>query len=172
MGKGSTILGLIGLILGAGGIGLGGIAWLSLSRIENKVISFDNQTTWYKENITNYRAIPASAFSGLAIEFELRPNESVFFSFNARAHVESSLIGWSFIRIYFSVDGFADTTQHAEVGVYIGDFTAFMISLQDVRHNLSPGVHSVTVYIIGSSAANYIHESTLFVRNFPTNLNN
>ncbi|MBY8985517.1 MAG: hypothetical protein KGD65_10635 [Candidatus Lokiarchaeota archaeon] len=58
MGKGGTILGLIGLILGAGGIGLGGFAWLSVSTLENQIVNIGEQTTWYKENETTFQCNP------------------------------------------------------------------------------------------------------------------
>ena len=45
MGKGSAALGIIGLILAAGGLGLGGLAWLSVSSIENQVAVFSEQNT-------------------------------------------------------------------------------------------------------------------------------
>jgi len=42
-----------------------------------------------------------------------------------------------------------------------------MIHLQDVRDDLSPGVHNVTVVIRGDPAANYIWKSSLFVQKSP-----
>ena len=167
MGKGGTILGLIGLILGAGGIGLGGFAWLSVSNLETQVINFGEQTTWYRENATTFYCIPVGnyiTFSGLTIEFTLGANKSVYFSFMAWAHTES-FAGWSRIRLYFCVDGIIDTDQRAEVGTYNGDETVnFMIPLQDVRHDLSIGVHNVTIVVRGTSSANYIYHSSLFVQ--------
>lgn len=77
MGKGSTVLGVIGLILGAGALGLGGFAWLSVLNVETQVDSFSEQTTWYRYNETFLVCNPPSTFitfSGLMIEFELGPN--------------------------------------------------------------------------------------------------
>ena len=170
MGKGSAALGIIGLILGAGGLGLGGLAWLSVSTVENQVDSFSEQNTWYKFNDSVFICDPATylTFSGLMVEFELGPNESVYFSFTARAHTEAGL-GWSRITAYFRVDGIFEFDPSAQVGTYNGDFTVnFMLTLQHVRHDLSPGVHNVTAVIRGTSTANYIHYSTLFVQTFPT----
>ena len=166
MGKGATVLGIIGLILAAGGLGLGGLAWLSVSSIENQVASFSEQNTWYKFNDTVFICDPATylTFSGLMVEFELGPNESVYFSFTARAHTEA-VPGWSRITVYFRVDGIFEFDPSAEVGTYNGAFTVnFMLTLQHVRNDLSPGVHNVTVAIRGDSTANYIHYSTLLVQ--------
>ena len=169
MGKGSTVLGLIGLILGASALGLGGYAWLSVLNVETEVASFSEQTTWYRYNETFLICSPPTTFipfSGLIIEFELGSNEYIHFSFTTRAHVEP-VAGWSRIVVYFLVDGVAETSPGAEVGIYNGDFTVnFMIHLQCVRDDLSPGMHSVTVVIWGDSTANYIWHSTLFVQKF------
>ena len=166
MGKGGTVLGLIGLILGAGGIGLVGYAWLSVSNLENQVNIYE-QTSWFRENDTNFVCNPPSTYLtyfGLTVEFVLRLNESVYFSFMAWAHIEQ-VAGWSKIWVYFRVDGITDTDQHAEVGTYNGDETVhFMIPLQDVRNDLSMGVHTVTVTVYGTSSANYISRSSLFVQ--------
>lgn len=101
MGKGSTVLGVIALILAAGGLGLGGLAWLSVSSVENQVASLSEQNIWYKFNETVFVCDPATylTFSGLMVEFELGPNESVYFSFTARAHTEA-VSGWSRINVY------------------------------------------------------------------------
>ena len=171
MGKCGTILGLTGLILGAGGIGIGGFAWLSISTLENQIVNIGEQTTWYKENETTFQCNPPNTyltFTGLIIEFELGTNESVYLSFMAWAHTEQ-IVRWSKIWLYFRIDGILDMDQHAEVGTFNGDETVnFMIPLQDVRDDLSTGIHTVTIDIYGSSSVNYISHSSLFVQKIIT----
>jgi hypothetical protein len=137
--------------------------------------NFSEQTTWYKYNETTLVCNPPSTyitFDGLKIEFELGPNESVHFSFTTRAHTEV-ISGWSRITVYFKVEGIMEFDPSAEVGTYNGAFTInFMIYLQDVRDDLSPGLHSVTVVIIGTTTANYIFKSSLFVKSFLHNFKN
>ncbi|HDZ18737.1 hypothetical protein LCGC14_0413010 [marine sediment metagenome] len=171
MGKGGKALGVVGLILGACGLGLGGFAWLSVSRLESQVVLIQEQNIWYKYNITNFACNPTNTyltFSGLTVEFELGLNESVYFSFSARAHTEP-IAGWSRIVVFFRVDDIFGTDPRAEVGTYNGAFPVnFMLNLQDVREDLTPGVHNVTVVIRGESGANYIHHSMLLVQKFTT----
>jgi hypothetical protein len=173
LGKGGTILGLIGLILGAGGIGLGGFAWLTVSNLGTQVGNLYEQTTWYKQNATSFYCNPPNiylTFIGLTIEFELGLEDSVHFSFMAWAHTEST-IGWSRLWVYFRVDGIIDTDQHAEVGTHDGDETVhFMIPLQDVRNDLPSGLHTVTVVVYGTSSAIYISDSSLFVQKLTNNI--
>ena len=171
MGKGSTVLGIIALILGAGGLGLGGLAWISVSRVETQVANLSEQNIWYRYNETTFRCDPIQTyitFTGLTIEFELGPNESVYFSFTSRAHTEQNIGAWSRILILFRVDGISRLNPNAEVGAYNVGFTMHsMIFLQDVRDDLSPGVHNVTVVINGDPASNYIFKSSLFVQKSP-----
>lgn len=172
MGKGSTALGLIALIFAAGGLGLGGLAWISVSRVETQVAAFSEQSTWYKYNETTFRCDPIQTyitFTGLTIEFELGPNESVYFSFTSRAHTEQNIGAWSKILVLFRVDGISRLDPSAEVGAYnLGLTTNSMIFLQDVRDDLSPGVHNVTIVIRGDPASNYVWKSSLFVQKFPS----
>lgn len=165
MGKGSAVLGTITLILALVGLGLGGYSWMTLSSVETQV---NAQNSWYKYHAAAFTCDPTYSyltFTSLVIEFELGLNEDVYFSFTSRAHTEVLPGMWSRIIVNFRVDGLFQSDPSAEVGTYDGDFTmSFMIHLQAVREDLSPGTHNVTVVIYGESTANYIWKSTLFVQ--------
>ena len=172
MGRGSVALGIIALVLAAGGLGLGGLAWISVSTIEPQGDSFSEQNTWYKFSGPAFTCNPTTTyltFSALTIEFELGPNESVCFSYTGRVHVESVISAWSRVRVYFRVDGILQSDPMAEVGMYNGDFTInFMLHLQTVKSDLSAGIHNVTVVIWGDSTGNYVYKSTLIVQKVST----
>ena len=168
MSKGNAALGVIALILAAGGLGLGGFAWISVSNIETQSV----QNTWYKFNGTSFNSDPSGTyltFTGLTIEFELSLSESVYFSYTCRVHTEAVPGGWSRITVYFKVDGIMQSDPHAQVGMYMGDFSInYMVHLQNVRNDLSAGTHNVTVVIWGDSTGNYVYQSTLFVQKVST----
>ena len=155
MGRGGAILGVIGLILGASGLGLGGYAWITLSNVQNQVGNLTEQSTWYRYNETNLNCIPGTpvTFSGLTIEFELGLNESVYFSFMAQAHLEPE-VGWSQLTVYPKVDGAIDSDHYATVGLFNSQYGHLMITLQLKKHGLSLGEHTVTVVIVGTSSGN------------------
>ena len=167
MGKGNVVLGLIGLILGAGGLGLGTFTWITTTSLESQAVNYSEQMTWFRYNGSAFNCDPPytyKVFIGLTVEFEMEQNESVLFSFMSRAHTEP-VSGWSQIFVFFRIDGIILTNPNAAVGTYNGaHITIFMMNLQTVRHNLSPGVHNVSVFVYGTSSANYIWESTLFVQ--------
>ncbi|MFX1280797.1 MAG: hypothetical protein ACFFA3_15585 [Promethearchaeota archaeon] len=166
MGKDGTIFGIIGLILGAGGLGLGGYMWISLSKVENQMTNISQQSLWYKCNETPINTNPIFSyisFNGLTIEFTLGHNESAYFTFTALAHLEPDS-GWSQIYVYFKVNGIIDTDHYALVGLYNGETASLIITLQYIRRDLSLGVHSVTIVIYGTKTGNYIYCSSLSVQ--------
>jgi hypothetical protein len=170
MSNGRPTLPILAIILAISGITLGAFTFISVSRIETQVANFSDQNSWYKFNGTNFNNDPVYTyliFEGLIVEFEVGIGESVYFSFTCRAHIEIVLGAWSYISVFFRVDELIATSPNAQVGVYNAPsiFTVHeMVHLQDVRYNLIPGTHNVTVAIYGFSTANYIWESSLFVQ--------
>ena len=162
MGRGSAVLGVLALMLGAGGLGLGGFAWISVSQVEPSIKS------WHKYVDPAFICNPAYSyltFTDITIDFVLEPDESVYFSFTSVAHVEAVASAWSLITVFFSVDGVLQTEPIAQVGMYDGDFLIlFALHLEAVRTDLSSGIHNVTVVVYGYSTGNYIFDSTLFVQ--------
>ena len=150
--------------MATGSLALGGFAWLSVSRVETHVANFSDQNAWYKYYEPPFYCYPTDTditFSVLTITFELRPNESIYFSFTAQAFTDLVASDWSRVTVFFKVDGIVEPDPSAEVGMYNGGFaTNFMIHLQTVRHDLSSGIHNVTVVIRGDITANYVSEST------------
>lgn len=168
MGNGRPAVPILAIILAISSLTLGAFTFISVSRIETQVTNLLERNSWYRFNGTNFNTNPVYSyltFEGLIIEFEVGTGESVYFSFTCRAHIEAVLTAWSYISVFFSVDGFMATSPNAQVGMYNGAFTIHeMIYLQDVRYNLMLGTHNVTVVIYGFSTANYILESSLFVQ--------
>ena len=154
--------------MATGSLALGGFAWLSVSRVETHVANFSDQNAWYKYYEPPFYCYPTDTditFSVLTITFELRPNESIYFSFTAQTFTDLVASDWSRVTVFFKVDGIVEPDPSAEVGMYNGGFaTNFMIHLQTVRHDLSSGIHNVTVVIRGYITANYVSESTLFAQ--------
>ena len=173
MGNGRPTLPILAIILAISGLVLGAFTFISVSRVDSQVSDYFDQNSWYRYNATNFNTDPSGTYltiSGLTVDFELNQGESVYFSFTCRAHIEPILgLFWSRIYIFFRVDGIFASNPNAVVGMYNGVNTEnYMIHLQDVRDDLSTGVHNVTVVIWGESTANYIWISSLFVQKVST----
>lgn len=169
---GRPALPILGILLAVSGLVLGAFNFIEVSRIDSQVTDYFDQNSWYRYNATNFNTDPTGTYltiSGLTVEFQLGPGESAYFSFTCRAHVEPIPTFWSRIYVFFRVDGIFLSNPSAEVGMWNGAYMEnYMIHLQDVRDDLSAGVHNVTVVIYGESTANYIWISSLFVQKVST----
>ena len=172
MGVNRPTIPILGIIIAISALVLGAFTWVSVSRMEGQVTNLTDKNLWYRFNQTTFYGNPTFTyltFDGLVIEFEIAAGESVSFSFTSRTHIEAVTGAWSYITLYFRLDGYLSTHPNAQVGMYSGTFTQHeMIHLQDVRDNLSPGTHNVTIDIYSSSTANYILESSLIVQKVHT----
>ncbi len=124
-GKGGAVLGLIGILIGAGGLVFGYIAWSSLTTLENnndamqtRLDNLENQnaTTSEKPKIyvatyydtfdldfDTYRLIPQ-----LNVTYNTTAGDSVLIEFSC--HIRLDPIGISTILLYFELDeGYASS---------------------------------------------------------------
>ena len=196
MGKGGAVLGLIGILIGAGGLGFGFVAWSSLTTIENNNIemqalldyleSINNATqtrldylenlnvtqgingAWYNETYGPFT--PATTFleiSNLIVKFTLESNASIYLSFTCRAAIFPSS-GHSRVFFYFKVDGERIIEPSAQVGNYFGGSLgdSFSVNLQHFIENMGAGSHNVTMAVYTINPVNYLNEMSIFVQSF------
>jgi len=170
-----ALLGIIGLITGIIGLSLGASALTELARIENQidVISEDTHehNGWYKRldsavyTNPNFTLIPITE---LTITFELSSNEAVYLSYVGHATLVPGSIS-SFIGINFRVDGVHLFFPYITFGITNSSANGIFstINLQLYRDNLTAGIHSVTVDILGSHTGNNVNLNTLYVQKYP-----
>lgn len=76
MGKGGAVLGIIALLIGAGGLGFGLLAWLDTNNIKNQI------NTWHDTRFTVYGLTPTLVYltiPGLNINFTLESPTDIYF---------------------------------------------------------------------------------------------
>ena len=162
MGKGGVVLGLIGILIGAGGLGFGFFNWIMLQT------NAENNETWYKSDNTTFAVSPAATvleLTNLTISFELTSTASVYMSFSCVAEI-FPLGGTSTIFFFYKVDGVVLTNPTAVVGnVNAGSLRGyFSVNLQHYIENMSPGMHNVTPQVSSGTDINLISEMSLFVQ--------
>jgi hypothetical protein len=118
-----ALLGVIGLIIGAVGLGLGASALTELARMRTQLDAISKDTHehngWYKRHDSavytnpNFTNIPITE---LTITFELESNEAVYFSYMAGVTLVPES-GLSFIAINFRVDGIQLLNPYKSYGV-------------------------------------------------------
>ena len=167
MGKSGAILGLIGIIIGAGGLVLGYIAWSSLDTIQS-----GNINSWYDREYDTFTVTPAFTVlevSDLSVSFELSSSASVFLSFTCRAIIYT-ISGNSQVFFMFKVDGVRLDNPTTNVGNNLGASSThyYSVNLQHLIENMAAGSHNVTMEVSTQNPANEISEMTLMVQSITT----
>jgi hypothetical protein len=167
MGKGSAILGIIGILIGAGGLVFGFLAWDSVRKIQtNQKVN----EVWYAENNGPFTVTPAFTvieLSFLNITFELDSESSVYFSFTCWAEITPD-VSYSSIFFFFRMDGANIVNPFTRVGNNQGGSSNdyFSVSLQHFIENLVAGSHNITLGVSTESAGGILTDMTLFVQSY------
>ena len=171
MGKGGAILGLIGILIGAGGLALGYIAWSSMTTMQTQIDSFENSNNaFYTQNDGSYAVTPEHTvleIPNLNITFELSTIASVYLSFTCNAEITTDS-SYSRLFFFFSVDGVDVSSPITSVGNFNGGSTNdyFSVNLQHLIENMAAGSHNVSVRVSADGTANVLEYMTLHIQTF------
>lgn len=171
MGKSGAILGLIGILIGAGGFAIGFIAWSSMTTIQTELDYFENiNNALYTKNEGPYTVTPAFTVlenPNLNITFELSSIASVYLSFTCHAEITTSS-ATSSVFFFFSIDGVDLTSIVNRVGNFQGGSTNdyFSVNLQHLIENMAAGSHNVSIKVSSESTANVLTYMTLYIQTF------
>ncbi|MBY8988758.1 MAG: hypothetical protein KGD61_09910 [Candidatus Lokiarchaeota archaeon] len=166
MGKGGSILGLIGILLGAGGLGFGFLAWNSQNSMQANLAA---QDIWYQYDgdfflmnpIDTYLQIP-----NMSIVFDLATTASIHILFMCRAIINPIPTDYSGISFYFNIDGIRLTEPRADVGSYEGSSTVdyYSVALQHFIPSFSSGTHNISVMGYSESNPNSVWYCSLTIQ--------
>ena len=171
MGKGGAILGLIGILIGAGGLAMGFIAWNSMTTIQAQLDSFENPiNTFYTKNDGPYTVTPDHTvleIPNLNITFELSSIATMYLSFTCHAEITTSSV-YSSVFFFFSVDGVNLLSPANRVGNNQGGSTNdyYSVNLQHLIENMAVGSHNVSVKVSSEDTVNVLTYMTLYVQTF------
>ena len=160
MGKAGIILGIIGVLLGASGLGFG-------------IIIFMNQpTTYYSYHDTDFTPNPAAVYipiPNLAIVFEIGGPESLHLLFTCSARCLGDAVSFSDLFFYFMIDGVQQTDMPwARTGGYESstNYEYSTVSLQHFFTLTTPGIYNITVVVLTERVGNFIRESSLWIQSY------
>jgi len=168
--KGSSVIAILALIVGIGAIGMGGYNfYVQTIKTEDAI-----GNSWFKLNSTYVPTDPTSTyitFSGLTIQFNIISGQSAYFLYNGYVSLRLTGAGYTWIEVYFSLDGHRINSPNIEKSIYydaevVGASIRDDLSLQYSNSTLTPGIHEITIVIRGNSDLNAIRESTLFVQTY------
>lgn len=161
MGKGGIILGIIGLILGASGLGFG-------------VVNFMNQpTNYYSYYDLEFYPSPAleyRAITNIAILFAVGNPVSLHLLFTCSARCYGDAVSFSDLHFYFMINGVLQTDMPwARTGSFQSstDSEYTTVSLQHYFTVTVPGIYNITVVVLTERAGNFIRQSSLWIQSTP-----
>ena len=161
MGKGGIILGLIGLLLGAGGLGIG-------------VFNYMNQpTVYYSYRDTDYTPNPALVYipiPTLEIVFEIGSPVSLHVLFTCSARCFNDSVSFSDLFFYFMINDVRQTDMPwARTGGYESNtnYEYSTVSLQHYFTLITPGPYNITVVVLSERLGNHIREASLWIQSYP-----
>ena len=169
MGKGGVILGLIGILIGAGGLVFGFIAWNTANTIQTTQMASE---IWYVENDGPFNVTPAVTVlevTNLSITFALDTVANIYLSFTCHAAITASGT-YSSVFFFFRIDGVNFDDISNRVGNNVGGSTNdyYSVNLQLFIENMAAGSHNVTMGVSTENIAGdkFLTDMTLFVQSF------
>jgi hypothetical protein len=166
MGKGGSILGIIAILLGAGGFGFGFITWNTQNSIQANLTAQDiwsqyDKDLFYVSSSYAYLPIP-----NMSIVFDLTSTASIHILFTCVAGVYPEPTEYAGVYFYFNVDGIRLTQPWAYVGSYQGTsyLDDYSVALQHVIPNFSSGTHNISVMVYSQETINYVRLCSLTIQ--------
>ncbi len=165
MAKSGTILGILGILLGAGGIGFGVVNWMNQPAIpyEPHWYSYDD-LVYYPNPALTYFAIP-----NMSIVFELGTPMSLHLLFRTSAFCLGDPVSFSDLWFHFMINDVRQLDMPwARVGSYESGTTYeyYSVTLQHYIEIMPPGLYNITVTVMTERLGNYIREPTFWIKSY------
>ena len=172
MGKGGAVLGIIGILLGAGGLGFGFIVWNNQNALQSQLVGLAPQNIWHRyyedifdvDLINTYMTIP-----NVSISIDLTEKASILLSFTCKATTEGTILGRSDIIIYYYIDEVIISNPNARVGTFYGNFSFYFhsVSLDYFSEGWSVGTHNISMFARSTVDTNSLQNCHLTIQSFP-----
>jgi hypothetical protein len=168
LGKGGTVLGIIGILIGASGLIFGIWIWSSSQNNSNP------NKVYYSANDGPFSITPETTIleiPNLNVSFSLSSPASVYLSFTCHASIAATT-GLTNAFFFFTIDGVNFDTIFNRVGTQNGGSTTiyhFAVHLQHVIESMAAGTHNVTVRVSKDHAFDSeLSDMTLCAQTFAT----
>jgi len=168
MGKGGSILGIIAILLGAGGLGFGFMTWNNQISMQANLTA---QDIWFQYDGDTFTVNPAYAYlhvPNMSIVFDLSTTASIHILFICSAAVYPEPTEYAGISFYFSVNGIRLLEPRVDVGPYEGTSTIeySSVALQHFIPSVSPGTYNISVMVYSAETINFIRLCSLTIQSF------
>jgi hypothetical protein len=159
MGKGGIIIGILGLLIGAGGLSLGLLTFIEQGK----------QDFWYdyKEAIYTPTAFDYYTVPDLYVIVELDAPATIRILFTTSTKILPDPITFADMIFYFWIDGSRLFDPFTRAGPYQGDATYqyYPVTLQHSQI-LTAGVHNISIVVFSETPGNLMRSSCLSVNRY------
>ena len=159
MGKGSVVLGIIALLLGAAGLGFGLITWMNQ----------ENTNYWYdyEEDIFTPPDLAYVTVPDLYVIIELDTSATIHILFTTSTRILPDPVSFADMLFYFFIDGVRLTNPFTRAGPYQGSATYQYIPVA-LQHSqiFTAGAHNISIVVFSETAGNFMRSSALAVNRY------
>ena len=166
MGKGGKVLGLIGLLLGAAGLGLGLINFMNQPVVYHPTIFYSySDTEFYPSPVSEYVPI-----TNISLVFEIGDPVSIHLLFTCSARCFGDVASFSDMFFYFMINDVQQTDMPwartgGQESTSTSEYTT--VALQHYFTVNIPGVYNITVVVLTERVGNFIRQSSLWIQTYP-----
>jgi len=173
--KGGIVLGIIGMLLGAGGIGFGFLAWSNQTVIQASLTDAQNQLTAQKVWSISYKNLyypPYLVYEpmpNMSLIIDLAVPVSLLLLFTSSARIFPDPLSFSDILFHFMLDSVQMPDSWTRVGSHEGTDTSdyYSVVMQHFIQIMPPGIYNFSIDIVSEDSANFIRESTFTIFSYP-----
>jgi len=152
MAKSGAVLGIIGILLGAGGLAFGVLSWFSVGQVPVK-------STWHDHIEWSSLSTTGANLNGLSISMTLNAGEILYVSFTGTLEC-SGMLDMFYVRIdNKSTTGYDKVTRDSIVG-----WEYFPLSIQYFNATVAAGAHTITIWAITDDPGSSVDDCSLFVQ--------
>ena len=159
MGKGGVIMGILGLLIGAGALALGFITFTNQQRMD---FWYDSEVEPYYPPYVEYETIP-----NLYVIVELDAPSTLHILFTTSARILPNPASFADIIFYLYLDGVRLLDPYTRAGPFEGDATYqyYPVALQ-YSQIFSAGIHNISIIVWSETAGNMLRSSFIAVNRY------
>lgn len=152
MAKSGAILGIIGILLGAGGLAFGVISWFSVQQVPVK-------NTWYDYIEYDGLSSIVEPIDGLSISMTIDAGQILYVSFTGTLRCDGM-----FNEFYIQIDGISTTGYDKVTRASVAGYEYFPLSIQYFNASVAAGAHIITVLSDNDDSGSAVYDCALYVQ--------
>ncbi len=172
MRRDGIVLGLIGIIIGAGGIGIGYLNWRDITAINTDLTSGSaKQRIWYSNYADIYfpPQVDYVVIPNISIVVDIVVDVSLHLLYVGVVRCDADPLFFADLLFSFMIDNVRLLSPETHVGLYYGgpDWEFSSITLQHFIPKMASGMHNITVVVWSQEGGVFVRQNTFSIVSYP-----